>query len=138
MLDYRAYPQFYRWVLAFIHDHVRVAFAMILSLIVSLVVVPLSAHLVVGDVSIQQSSVPLCFATQYNDSLLIRNTNLKPFIDIVTAVHAYGSKPQAWMTIQYAFAPFSSTADITTPSFTSSTSANMGANTNAYSAYLDC
>jgi hypothetical protein len=138
MLDYRTYPEFYRWVLAFMHDHIHVGCAMLLSLIVSLAVVPLSAHLLVAAASTHQFSVPLSFATQYNDSLPIASTNLQPFIDIATAVHAYGSTPPAWMTTEYAFAPFSSTADTTTYSSHGSTSANMSANTNAYSAYLDC
>jgi len=134
MLDYRAYPGFYNWVLAFMHHHIHIGCAMLLSLIVSVAVVPLSAHLFVASASTHQSSVSLSFSTQYNDSLDIARTNLQPFIDIATAVHAYGSTPPAWMTTEYAFAPFSTT----TTSSSSRSSANLSATTDAYSAYLDC
>jgi hypothetical protein len=136
MLDYRAYPGFYNWVLAFMHDHIHIGCAMLLNLIVSVAVVPLSAHLFVALASTHQSSVSLSFATQYNDSLTIARTNLQPFIDIATAVHAYGSTPPAWMTTEYAFAPFSTTT--TTSSSSRGSSANLSATTDAYSAYLDC
>jgi hypothetical protein len=135
MLDYRAYPGFYNWVLAFMHNHMHIGCAMLLNLIVSVAVVPLSAHLFVASASTHQSSVSLSFVTQYNDSLITARTNLQPFTDIATAVHVYGSIPPAWMTTEYAFAPFSTT---TTNTSSSGSSANLSATTDAYSAYLDC
>lgn len=132
MLDYRAYPGLYRWVLAFMHYHVHLGCAMLLSLVVAVAVAPLSAHLLVAATSTRQSNVSLSFATQYNDSLATSSTNLQPFIDIATAVYSYGSTPPAWMTTEYAFAPFS------VSSSSSDSSANLSATTDAYSADLDC
>jgi hypothetical protein len=134
MLDYNTYPVFYNWYLAFMRRHIHIGCAMLLNTVVSVAVVPLSSHLLVAAASTHGSSITLSSTSQYNDSLNIGTTNLQPFIDIATAVHAYRSLPPPWMTVEYAFASFSPS----TSSFSSPSSANLSATTDAYSAHLDC
>jgi hypothetical protein len=130
MLDYQSYPGFYNWTVAIRHRHYHIACAMFLSLVVSVVVVPLSAHLLVAAPAITNSSAAVQFGKIYNNSVVVREANLQPFIDIATAVHSYGSTPPAWMTTDYAFTPFTSKSR--------GSATNLSAITDAYSAHLDC
>ncbi|KAE9363279.1 hypothetical protein N431DRAFT_423829 [Stipitochalara longipes BDJ] len=129
MLDYRSYPSFFNWWYAFWNHHIILGFSMILSLLLSIGVVPLSAHLFVTALSQSNSTLPLTFTTAFEDSLPA-NASLQSSIDLATACRVYGANPPPWMTTEYAFEQF--TFDAATKS------GNVTANTYAYSAYLDC
>jgi len=132
LLDYRSYPTFYNWLMAFGNRHVILGFSMFLSLVLSIGVNPLSAHLFVAAPSQQTSTVPLSFPTTFNE-ILDAGTSLQPMIDLGTACRVYGGIPPPWMTIEYAFEKFDfSDTEIGTKS------GNVTSETNAYSAYLDC
>lgn len=129
MLDYRSYPSFFNWWFAFGNKHVILAFSMVLSLLLSIGVVPITAHLFVSAPSQLNSTIPIRFSTTFQDSLLSTNS-LQPSIDLATACRTYGANPPPWMTTEYAFPNFS--VDVAT------NSGNITANTTSYSAYLDC
>jgi hypothetical protein len=56
---------------------------------------------------------------------------LQPAIDLATAIRVYGGNPPPWMTLEYAFEALDADTGITP-------TGNVTAETNAYSAYLDC
>jgi hypothetical protein len=130
MLDYRAYPGFYSWVVALRNGHVLLGFSMVLALVLSIAAIPLSAHIFVAASTTFRSEVSVDFPTQYNAEAFTSKSNLQPAIDLATAVHAYGSQPPAWMTTEYAFQPFEAGSQHVT--------GNLTGLTQAYSAYLDC
>jgi hypothetical protein len=130
MLDYRLYPSLYNWIVAFRNSHVLLGFAMLLSLLLSIALVPLAAHLFVTAPSQIGSSILLSFPSEFNASQFTTRTSLQPVIELASAIRVSGGNPPPWMTIEYAFEPFE-TEDETI-------SGNVTAETSSYSAYLDC
>ena len=101
MLDYRSYPTFYNWAMAFRDRHHLICFAMLLSLILSVAVIPLTAHLFISASSHSASTVPLSFPTIFNESALTSRSSLQPAIDLATAIRVYGGNPPSWMTTDH-------------------------------------
>jgi hypothetical protein len=131
MLDYRSYPEFYNWIVAwFFKGHFLVGFAMLLSLLFSLVIVPLSAHLLIAAPSELNSTIYFGFPALFNGTGFTARSTLQPAIDLAGAIRIYGSRAPPWMTVEYAFEAFT-IADETMLG-------NVTLDTNAYSAYLDC
>ena len=130
MLDYRSINSLYSWCVAIRRKHTHIALGLFLVLLVSTVLTALSAHLLVEQAAQESTSAPLSFTSVFNTSAITSTTNLQPFIDIATAVQAYGSKPPPWTTTEYAFERFAM-PDGFSPG-------NLTANTTAYSAVLEC
>jgi uncharacterized protein DUF3433 len=129
MLDYRSIAAYRSWWDAFCNGHFHLGFAMVITFVISLAVVPLTAHLFVSVPSISNSTVPLSSNFAFNDSAVTALSNLQPAFDLATAIRTYGSPPPGYMTPEYAFVPLD-TVNLT--------SGNVTVPTHAYSAYLDC
>ncbi|KAF2098858.1 hypothetical protein NA57DRAFT_76094 [Rhizodiscina lignyota] len=129
MLDYRGYPKFYNWGVAFRHHHWLIGCAMLLSLICSIALVPLTAHLLVSASTQTSSILRVHPSSQFNDSAVTAQTDLQPAISIATALRVYGAPPLPWMTTEYGFGTFSNDT---------AGNGNMTVDVSAYSAYLDC
>jgi hypothetical protein len=133
MLDYNAIPAWKSWVVALRNKQAHLGVGMLLALLVSNVLSSLAAHLLVQQQAQFSTTSPITSTSSgFDPSLLDSKTNLQPFIDVATAVQAYNTSPPAWTTETYAFGRFALTdkgvAD----------SANVTANTSAYSARLEC
>jgi hypothetical protein len=131
MLDYRSYPLFFSWIVALGNGHLLLGVSMLLSLILSIAVVPLTAHLFVAAQSQSSSSVALSFSTTFNESALTVQTSLQPAIDLSNAIRVYGGNPPPWMALEYGFQAFVAGTE-------NMPRGNITADTNAYSAQLDC
>jgi hypothetical protein len=129
MLDYASMAAVRSWWRAFRNGHFHLGFAMVLTFAISLGVVPLSAYLFVSAPSMTNSTTPLSSSTAFNDSAFTAKSNLQLAFNLAAAIRIYESPPPAYMTPEYAFAPFNTT---------STTSGNITIPTYAYSAYLDC
>ena len=131
MLDYGTIPGWKSWWIALVRNkHRHIGSGLLLALLVSLALVPLSAHLLVAQSTLTGSVVPITFTSDFSVDAINSKTNLQPFIDISTAVQAYNSSPPTWMTGQYAFGHFHVPHD--------SGSGNITVNTSGYSAVLQC
>ena len=112
LLDYRSYPSLYGWFIAFRNKHGLVGAALLLNLITSLSLVPLTSHLFSTIASSTSTPISTTLASEFNESALTSTTSLRPAIDLANAIHAYGSASPAWMTAEYAFVPFNMTGNI--------------------------
>jgi hypothetical protein len=130
-LDYKSYPSFFAWTVALRNGDIHLGLPMLLSLVLSIAIVPLAAHLIVAAPSQSGSSVALSFTKSFNESALTPVTSLQPALDLATANRIYGATPPSWMTLEYAFEAFEVGEG-------STSTGNVTAETNAYSAQLDC
>ena len=131
MLEYNTIPEWKSWSVAlFRNKHRHVGFGLLSALLVSLAIVPLSAHLLVQQSAQSHHDVQVAFTTDFNVNAINAKTNLQPFIDVATAVQAYNSSPPAWMTDRYAFHRFKVPDD--------TSSGNVTVDTTGYFADLQC
>ncbi|KAF2094714.1 hypothetical protein NA57DRAFT_60134 [Rhizodiscina lignyota] len=130
MLDYRVKMQLSKWVVAFRNGHFVVGLASLLVLVNTLLIVPLSAHLITPRTVLFNSSAILAMDTAYNGEGLNSTTDWKPVFDKVAATKLYRGSPYPWTDNEFAFASFSSQQK--------SDAANFTVSTQGYSAYLDC
>ncbi|TKA80724.1 hypothetical protein B0A49_01141 [Cryomyces minteri] len=131
LLDYRAYPSLYTWAIAFRNGHFLLGFCILLSLLLSIAVVPLSAHLCATAVVLANTTVPAKLTTSFNDSAFTSRTDLLPVFGLASASSLYGGNPPAWASKEFAFQAFSIEA-------TQPPNINVTVGETAYSAYLDC
>lgn len=130
-LDHRAYPSIFAWIVALRNGHIHLGIPMLLSWALSIAIIPLAAHLFVAAPSQSGSTVPISFTTSFNERALTPLLSLQPALDLMTANRIYGANPPSWMTSEYAFEAFEVEALIRQ-------TGNLTAETNAYSAQLDC
>jgi len=130
-LDYKSYPSSLAWIVALRNGDIQLGVPMLLSLILSIAIVPLAAHLFVAAQSQSGSVVAINFMTSFNESALTAETSLQPALDLASANRIYSATPPSWMTSEYAFEKFD-VGDGNT------ITGNVTAETNAYSAQLDC
>jgi hypothetical protein len=129
MLDYRSYPFFYSWAIAFHHSHYMIGFCMILNFLLSVLVVPLTSHLFVANSAFLSTGVGARFPTVFDDmTITVGETDLQPALSTAAAVSVFGATPP-WSTAENAFRPFKLDSDL---------SGNVSALVTAYTAYLDC
>lgn len=130
-LDYKSYPSFFAWTVALRNGHIHLGLPMLLSLVLSIAIVPLAAHLIIASPSQSSSSVAINFTKSFNESALAPVISLQPALDLATANRIYGATPPSWMTLEYAFEAFEVGEG-------STSTGNITAKTNAYSIQLDC
>jgi hypothetical protein len=130
MLDYRSYPSLYNWAIAFHHQHYLLGFSMILSVVLSVALVPLTSHLFAAASTEVLSDMTVSLASAFDDEAVSSQTDLQVPMNIAAAVSIFGATPPPWSTAQYAFQPF----DIKD----NSTNGNVTARVIAYSSVLDC
>jgi hypothetical protein len=130
MLDYRYHPSLYNWVIAFRHGHHLLGFSMILSVVLSVALVPLSSHLFTATSTENLSNIKISIASTFDDEAISLTTDLQPAMNVAASVSIFGATPPPWTTTQYAFEPF----DVKD----NSTNGNVTARSIAYSGLLDC
>ena len=142
LLDYRSHPSFSRWLVAIRLGHYVLGAGMLLNLLLSIALVPLSAHLFVASMVHIQSPTTVNFTQQFDSTVLSINTSSNgasiPFVNYETVIDAasaslvHGARLPPWITPEYAFEPFQSRF-IRGPN-----SENITVNASAFSGYLDC
>lgn len=133
LLDYGSYSSFISWLCAFRNGHILLSFAMLLRLLFSVVVIPLSAYLFFQAPSQSISATNISLTTTFNESAVTATVSMQPAIDLATSTRVYNGNPPAWMTLEYAFESFDTSLS------NGHTTANIThQNATAYSAYLDC
>ena len=136
MLDYRGSSSFIVWARMFANGHHLLACSTLLSLAISLVVVPFSSHLLTSSPIISNRTVLVHTVSSLNEGLIEFTTDLRPMTEVVAASLVQGGKFPAWSTPHYAFPGLS--FDTTGDSQTSGTLANYTGGVVAWSASLDC
>jgi hypothetical protein len=129
MLDYRTYPILYNWVIAIRMKHGLIAFAMILNSILSLLLVPLTSHLLAATPSVLAKDFNATIFNTFNEAAL-NNADLQPALNIARAALAYNAEPPPWTTAKYSFEPFEIGAAEALRNYT--------VPVNAYYGQLDC
>jgi hypothetical protein len=130
LLDYPSCALFYSWAVAFLNGHLRLGFAMLVQLVVSVSLVSLAGNLFRANASQSSSPVPLDSLVAFDVSQLKTSTDLQPAIDIANAIHLYGAAPPAWMTTSHAIEPFSPVQQ--------DVLGNISVDTSVYSASFNC
>lgn len=130
MLDYRSESPPYNCGVAFRNRHHILGISMILSMVLSIVLVPLISHLIVAMPIDVLSEITVTISSAFDDGAVSSRTDLQSPMNIAAAVSIFGAIPPPWSTAQYAFEPF----DIKD----NATSGNVTARVNAYSGLLDC
>jgi hypothetical protein len=130
MLDYRFHPSLYNWVIAFRHKHHLLGFSMLLSVVLSVALVPLTSHLFTATLTEVVSNKTISVASTFDDEAVSVRTDLQAAMNIAASVSIFGATPPPWSTIQYAFEPFN-VKDNTT-------NGNVTARITGYSGLLDC
>lgn len=130
LFDYRSMPSFKSWAVAFYNGHYAIGCGIVLNLILSIAIVPLTAHLFDAAATTSNSTISLASATFYNESGFTGLSDVRPAIDVASATNIYGGSSPPWTTLEYAFPPFNPIG--------STGQGNITANTTAYSAYVEC
>jgi hypothetical protein len=130
MLDYRSYPSFYNWAIAFRRGHRLLCASMLLSTILSIALVPLAARLLTDEQTEFLSDLNVSVPATFDDEAINGQTDFQAFMTNAAAISIYKANPPAWSTTQYSFQPF----EVNDKSI----SGNVTANITAYSALLDC
>ncbi|KAH8668569.1 hypothetical protein BX600DRAFT_510655 [Xylariales sp. PMI_506] len=130
MLDYRSYPVLYNWAVAFKNGHYLISFSKLLSLVLSTILVPLTAYLFIVMSIKMPSETTINITSVFNDQLVNAQTEFQTPMNIAASILGFGANPLSWSTPEYAFAGF--TVDDL------SLVGNITTNATAYSAYLDC
>ncbi|KAK5741716.1 hypothetical protein LTR17_003707 [Elasticomyces elasticus] len=133
-LDYREKFKGWNIIVAWGNRDVLLGFCMCLSLLFTVALVPLAAHLF--EVNIVTFQEPASFAQQnfYDESKLVALIDYEPVIGIVSAVLVFGGSWPAWTDGNYSVSAF-------TPSASDPDASNITEyqiSTTAVSATLDC
>jgi hypothetical protein len=129
MLDYQSYSSLYGWVIAFRCGHWILGLCMVLNIILSILLVPITAHLLIAGSIYIGSDILVNPSGTFNTSLFTPKTDAQPAIIAATAHLVYGANPPPWVTTEYAFEPFS---------IPNVATGNIAIDVNAYAGYLDC
>jgi hypothetical protein len=133
LLDYTS-PLFYTWVQAFHRGHNMVGTALLMSLIVSLALIPLTSHLLYSAPSTISQPITIVRTGVLNETALTGATTIRPAIDLAKAILGYDSALPSWTTREYAFIPF----NLSGPGSVEASANITTHNATAYSALLDC
>jgi hypothetical protein len=105
MMDYRSYPGLYNWYVAFSKGQVLIGIAMILSLTLSIALVPLTSHLLVATTAVIDTSFNARIPNTFDSSYLF-DLDIQPALSLASATLAFNAEPQPWTTGNYSFEPF--------------------------------
>jgi hypothetical protein len=129
-LEYRSSPSFTVWLRAFCRGHVVLGFCMSLSLLMSLMVVPLSSYFITDAAVPKNITVPGTLTTHFNGSAFNEKSDLRTVMDSVSATLLQSGTRPPWTDLEYGFQSFSLLHD---PGVANITTDVLG-----YSGYLDC
>jgi hypothetical protein len=130
MLDYRNYPSWYSWLVAFRRGHHIIGVSLLLGIVLSVALVPLTSHLLTAAATVALSNITGTIPSVFDDQAINAQTDLQSAMNVAGAVSIFGASPPPWATEQYAFEPF----DISQLN----KSGNISTIVNAYSGLLDC
>jgi hypothetical protein len=133
ILDYKARPFFYSWVVALRNKHFLLAACLFFSVVLALLVVPLTSFLFTAASFASNTTFPLSFETSFNSNVLGEYPNypdLRLTLDSAAAMHILDARRPPWTDGEYAFAKFVPRVDIGDGTVTLETT--------AYSAHSNC
>ncbi|KAK3723899.1 hypothetical protein LTR37_001383 [Vermiconidia calcicola] len=133
LLDYRRYPLFYNWFVAWKNRHILLGFCMLSSLVVAVVLVPIASRLFQLTNPTFTSQVSLPLASEYNGSTEILQVDYVPILGTVSAVKVYNGLWPAWTDGLYAITTFGLPQELTNANVTL-----VELDTTAYAAKLNC
>ncbi|PVH78370.1 hypothetical protein DL98DRAFT_656240 [Cadophora sp. DSE1049] len=132
MLDYRTYPILYSFVVAFRNKHTMLGVYMLLSVLLTVAVVPLTAFLFTDGSFNFESVVPVTIATAFDETSVLAIPDLRLIMDFASAFRIYNGHAPPWTDGEYAF------PKIVAAKLPPLGSGNLTANVTAHSAYIDC
>jgi hypothetical protein len=132
MLDYNAEPFIYGWLIAVQNKHFLLAACKLSSVVLALLVVPLTSFLFTAVSFASNTTFPLSFETFPSNILgkFPSYPDLRLPLDSAAAMHIQNATRPPWTDGEYAFAKFVPPVDVGT--------ANVTLETTAYSAQSDC
>jgi hypothetical protein len=133
MLDYKAEPFLYCWLIALRNKHFVLAACMFISVVLALLIVPLTSFLFTTDSFASNTTIPLSFETAFNSNILGDYPNypdLRLPLDSAAAMHIQDARRPPWTDGEYAVAKFVPLVDLGEGTVTLETT--------AYSARSDC
>lgn len=130
LLEYRSCNSFTVWFTAFCRGHVVLGFCLFLSLLMSLMVVPLSSYFITDAVVSKNTTVLATLTTHFNETAFNEKSDLRTVMDSVSATLLQSGSPPPWTDLEYGFQSFSPLHD---PGVANITTDVLG-----YSGYLDC
>ena len=101
LLDYPSIPIFYSWAVAFGNGHFHLFGAMLVQLLASIALTPLTSNLFTPGSIQQPSDVELRTSTILNLSLTSTNTDIQTALGLSSAIWSYGAAPPVWMTTNF-------------------------------------
>jgi hypothetical protein len=134
LLDYRTVLAPWRWIAALKNRHKLIGLSILLGLVYSIAVVPLSASLMVPRIHMRESVTSILEATEYYEVGLNSTTDWNPVFDKVATVILYNGERYPWTDSEFAFSAFGLSGEQSR----SSVPENITTITNGTSAYLDC
>ncbi|KAG4430109.1 hypothetical protein IFR05_014407 [Cadophora sp. M221] len=132
MLDYRTYPILYSFAIAFRNKHTLLGVYMMLSVVLTVAVVPLTAFLFTDGSFNFDATVPVSLTTFFDETSVLAIPDLRLIMDFASAFRIYDSHAPPWTNGEYAFSKISSS------NITGSTLGNLTVNITAHSANIDC
>jgi hypothetical protein len=133
MLDYNAEPFIYGWLIAVQNKHFLLAACKLSSVVLALLVVPLTSFLFTPASFASNTTFPLSFETSFNSSILGEYPNypdLRLQLGSAAAIRIQDASRPPWTDGEYAFAKFVPLLDVG--------DANVTLETTAYSAQSNC
>ena len=109
LLDYAACSPFDNWITAFGNHHPHLGLAMLIYLVCSVALVPLTSGLFIAAQThdFNKIYVKSTMDAMFSTATLNTQTDLQPSIDLSSAIHGYGARIPAWMTSEYSIRPYS-------------------------------
>ena len=130
MVDYKAHPSIYGWVMAFRNGHTWLGACMLLSVILGLFIVPLTSFLFTDIPFVSNSTFLVSITSGFEQVVLPDLPDLRPSLDFAAAIHINEANPPSWSDGEYAFPKLTTLAQ--------AGNGNLTVQTTAYSAYAEC
>jgi hypothetical protein len=130
LLDYSSQAIFYSWYIAFRNRHFVLGTGILLQLLASIFIVPLSNNLFRTKAAAHASPSEVYSISALDIPSLRLSTDLQPALDVTSAVHSYNAATPTWMTRNTAIRPFFQIEP--------SRQGNISVDTSVYAAKLDC
>ncbi|KAJ9612004.1 hypothetical protein H2200_003599 [Cladophialophora chaetospira] len=133
MLDYRTYPGYYAWFIAFRNKHWLHGASMLLGWVVTIIIIPLSAHLMTPSPTNFASNISVPLISEFNSSRIDSQVDYRPIFDTVSATRLFEGTPPQWTDGVFAFTPIDLTSYSNRPGMVA-----VESRVDAVSAYVHC
>jgi len=128
--ELRSYNSFKVPFIAFYRRHIVLGFCLCLSLLMSIIVVPLSSYFITDAEMSKNTTVPGTLTTHFNETAFNEKSDLRTVMDSVSATLLQSGSAPPWTNSEYGFQSFS---PVHYPGV-----ANITVDILGYSGYLDC